>query len=162
MIETSMEFVWISGGFGLLFLGIGIWTLLRWHSLLARCTKRVDGIIEKTSTQRFDDASPTYKATVAYEVDGRTYRLTESFDIPLGREGKPVSVWIDPDNPSRSRMGADDLRKRLGYGSPGFGKLFVAAGVLSCALALLMRFAPNLLYDILHLPGDLIRRLKDR
>ena len=162
MVGTDLAVVWISGSFGALLLAVGIWRLLRWHSRLSRCTSHVEGVIEKTSSQRSRDATRSYQATVVYKVNGQAYRLTESFDRPFGPEGKTVAVWIDPDDPSRSRLDADETRSHLGYSSPGFAGLFIAIGALSCVLALLMRFAPDRLHDLLHLPGNLIRRLKAR
>ena len=162
MIETDMELVWISGGFGLLFLGVGIWNLHRWHLRIAHCTRRIEGVIEKTSFQTFEDSTTTYTATIAYEVDGRTYRMTESFDMPFGHEGKIVSVWINPDKPSLSRLDTNELLVYKSFSSPGYGRLFIVLGVLSCVFALLMYFAPEQIYNLLHLPGDLLRRLKKR
>ena len=162
MMKTSMELVWMSGGFALLFLGVGIWNLLRWHLRKAHCTRRIEGIIERTRCHTFEDSTPTYTTTIAFEVDGRTYRLTETFDMAFGHEGKIAYVWVDPNKPSRSRLDTNEIRIYKGSSSPGYSWLFIVLGVLSCVFALLMYFAPQQLQDFLHLPGDLLRRLKAR
>ena len=121
-LATCVFFLCVAGVFAALFLRI--------VRKKKRCTEEVTGTVVKFSVSG-DDHTTYYHPTYEYSVSGVTYKARGRISSRcFAREGSPVPVLYDPEEPKRSYIrGYDDkgfLLREVLYALAGLG-FFVGA-----------------------------------
>jgi hypothetical protein len=117
---------------GLIFTGLGIFSLLRLLNLKKSCTARVEGTvtgIEKKEGLQSGKRHTSYYLIFTYSVDDREYIKTStsshSRNTPLG---KSVIVFYNPSNPDKQYLKSDVIS--ITVGSP----VFIIFGIIAMIL----------------------------
>lgn len=92
--------------------------------------------IETSRTMRGGKPVTSYDVTVAYEVAGRAYRTKIDFYSSSMRQGDPIRLEYDPQNPAE--VTSSDAQRFFGWVLVGCGAFVMAVGM--CVPALARRF----------------------
>lgn len=88
----------------------------------------VEAVITNISTQNKFDDEVTHIVYIEYEYQGKTYSNTAGYYLSSMREGDYITVYIDPENPSKLGLSAGSWLFKLFY---GMGIAFISGGIYS-------------------------------
>jgi hypothetical protein len=109
-------------------------------TFLAKAVHAQGAVVDLAVSHSGSGDGHTYAAIVEFQVDGSTYRFTDSVgsNPPMYRRGDLVSVLYDPDRPRHARIDRGVWNRLLPTLVGGFGALLCSFGVWA-----LVRRKPN-------------------
>jgi hypothetical protein len=104
-------------------------------AFLARALHAEGQVVDLVDSHSGSGDGHTYSAIVEFQVDGRTYKFTDSVgsNPPLQRRGDSVLVLYDPDQPRHARIDRGKWNLLLPTIVSAFGALLCSLGVWSAA-----------------------------
>ena len=119
--------------FGLCFVGIGVFFLIKQKRLAHDCTMQANGVVRGVERFRSGKSvgSVNYTTTFMYAVQGIEYIKEVSSNSAVASEGEGLTVFYDPSNPERHYVLEYKQNIREGLRYILFGVAFTAVVMVS-------------------------------
>lgn len=123
---------------GLIFMGIGIYTLVSGNAKAKRCTEETSGVVVEVVEERKTDSDGkttySYYPVIEYRVGEES--ITKKHNIGSGNsskyiEGDEIDILYDPNSIEDFIIKGDNSLKMIGYIFAGFGLFTTVVGVVS-------------------------------
>ena len=118
--------------FGLCFVGIGVFFLIKQKRLAHDCTMQANGVVRGVERFRSKKSSfSTYTTTFMYEVQGIEHIKELSSKSAVASEGESLTVFYDPSDPERHYVLEYKQNIRTGLRYILFGVFFIAVAMVA-------------------------------
>lgn len=132
----KIKLIWLA--IGLLFVGVGVFLIMRGNTLEKNCTASTEATVydyrESFDTDSDGASSTYYYAKIKYSVDGKTYDKENSTGLTHKKykEGSKVTVMYNPKKPDELYIKGESLSNGLmAYILIGLGALVAIVGLFA-------------------------------
>ena len=123
---------------GLIFVGVGVFLIVRGNTLEKNCTASTEATVydyrESFDTDSDGASSTYYYAKIKYSVDGKTYDKENGTGLTYKKynEGSKVTVMYNPKKPDEFYIKGESLSNGIiAYIMIGLGALVVVGGLFA-------------------------------